>query len=53
VEAELTLTKDERQELHDSITGEDYLDFHVLVAIAKSMFEPVNLRSKKGEKERW
>jgi hypothetical protein len=53
VQAELTLTKDERRELHDSITGDDYLDFHALVAIAKSMFDPINVQSKKGEKARW
>ena len=49
----LNLTKDERRELHDSITGNDYMDFHDLIALAKSMFEPVNVQSKKGEEERW
>ena len=49
----LSLTKDERRELHDSITGNDYMEFHDLVALAKSMFDPVNVQSKKGEEERW
>jgi hypothetical protein len=53
VQAELTLTKDERRELHDSITGDDYLDFSDLITIAKSMFDPINVQSKKGEKARW
>jgi hypothetical protein len=49
----LNLTKDERRELHDSITGNDYMDFHDLIASAKQMFDPINVRSKKGEDERW
>jgi hypothetical protein len=49
----LNLTKDERRELHDSITGNDYMVFQDLIALAKSMFDPVNVQSKKGEEERW
>jgi hypothetical protein len=49
----LNLTKDERRELHDSITGNDYMDFQDLIAKAKEMFDPVNVQSKKGEEERW
>jgi hypothetical protein len=49
----LSLTKDERRELHDAITGNDYIDFHELIAMAKSMFDPVNVQSKKGEEKRW
>jgi hypothetical protein len=49
----LSLTKDERRELHDAITGNDYMDYHEILARAKTMFEPVNVQSKKGDKERW
>ena len=49
----LNLTKDERRELHDAITGNDYIEFNDLVALAKSMIDPVNIQSKKGEEERW
>lgn len=49
----LNLTKGERRDLHDSITGQDYIDFHDLIALAKSMFEPIHVQSKKGDKERW
>jgi dsDNA-specific endonuclease/ATPase MutS2 len=53
VVSDLSLTKDERRELHDSITGNDYMDFHDLIALAKQMFDPINTQSKKGENERW
>lgn len=53
VESTLSLTKSERRELHDSITGADYMDFHKIVELAKSLFEPVNIQSKKGESPRW
>jgi len=49
----LNLTKDERRELHDAITGNDYMEFQDLIALAKSTFDPVNVQSKKGEEERW
>ena len=49
----LNLTKDERRELHDSIIGNDYMDFQDLIALAKQMFDPVHVQSKKGEDARW
>jgi hypothetical protein len=49
----LNLTKDERRELHDSITGNDYMEFSDLISLAKSLFEPINVQSKKGENPRW
>ena len=49
----LNLTKGERHQLHDSITGTDYMDFQDLIALAKQMFDPVHIQSKKGEKPRW
>ena len=53
VVTELNLTSDERRELHDKALGEDYLDYHEILARAKAMFDPVNVQSKKGEKKRW
>ena len=49
----LNLIPGERRQLHDSITGNDYMDFQDLIALAKSMFDPINVQSKKGEKPRW
>jgi hypothetical protein len=53
VESTLNLTKDERRDLHDSITGNDYMEFSELITLAKSMFDPINVKSKKGENPRW
>ena len=53
VESRLSLTKDERRELHDYITGNDYIEFNDLITLAKSMFDPINVKSKKGEERRW
>jgi hypothetical protein len=52
VVTELNLTPGERRELHDAL-GEDYLDYHEILARAKAMFDPVNVQSKRGEKKRW
>lgn len=53
VESTLNLTKPERRELHDSITGNDYMEFSELITLAKEMFDPINVQSKKGEEPRW
>jgi hypothetical protein len=49
----LSLTQGERQRLHHEITGNDYMDYQEILALAKSMFDPVNVQSSKGEKRRW
>lgn len=49
----LSLTPAERRQLHDTITGNDYMDYHEILSSAKTMFDPVNVQSKKGEKRRW
>lgn len=49
----LSLTKDERRELHDEITGNDYMEYQEMLALAKSRFDPINIQSSKGEKPRW
>ncbi|MEA5421359.1 hypothetical protein VB712_19210 [Spirulina sp. CCNP1310] len=49
----LNLTKDERRQLHDGITGQDYLDYQEILKIAKNMFDPVNIQSKQKEQSRW
>ncbi|MBE9212855.1 hypothetical protein IQ247_09140 [Plectonema cf. radiosum LEGE 06105] len=41
------------RELHDEITGNDYMEYHEMLALAKKRFEPVNVQSSKGDKERW
>jgi hypothetical protein len=43
VVTELNLTQGERRELHDAL-GEDYLDYHEILARAKAMFDPVNVQ---------
>jgi hypothetical protein len=53
VVSDLNLTKDERRELHDSITGNDYMDYSEILALAKSIFDPINVQSKKGDRPRW
>lgn len=49
----LNLTKDERRRLHDAITGNDYMEFFDIIALAKSLFDQINVQSKKGENARW
>jgi dsDNA-specific endonuclease/ATPase MutS2 len=49
----LSLTKDERRKLHDAITGNDYMEYQEILKLAKSMFEPIHVKSSKGEKPRW
>jgi hypothetical protein len=49
----LSLTKDERRDLHDAITGNDYMEYQEILALAKTMFDPINVQSSKGEKPRW
>ncbi|GEM_PF-3483810 len=49
----LSLTKDERRQLHESITGNDYMSYQKMLALAKGMFDPVHVQSSKGEKPRW
>ena len=49
----LNLTKDERRDLHDAITGNDYMEYSDMISLAKSMFEPINVQSKKGDQPRW
>lgn len=53
VQSALSLTDDERRQLHDSISGNDYMDFHKIIEMAQDLFDPVNVRSKKGESPRW
>jgi len=49
----LNLTKDERRELHDAITGNDYMEYSDMISLAKSKFDPINVQSKKRDKPRW
>ncbi len=49
----LSLTKDERRQLHDAITGNDYMSYQDMLALAKTMFDPVHIQSSKGDKSRW
>ena len=53
VVSELNLTPDERRQLHNDITGEDYLSYQEILQRAKAMFDPVNIQSKKKDKKRW
>ena len=53
VVGDLGLTKAERRELHEEITGNDYMDYHEMVRIAKLKFNPINVNSSKGNKPRW
>jgi len=49
----LSLTPDERRQLHDAITGNDYMSYEEILKLAKSMFDPVHIQSSKGNKPRW
>ena len=49
----LNLTKDERRELHDTITGNDYMEYSEMLYLAKSIFPRINVQSKKGDRDRW
>ena len=53
VQSALSLTDEERRQLHDSISGNDYMDFHKIMERARDLFDPINIRSKKGESPRW
>ncbi len=49
----LNLTKDERRQLHDEITGNDYMEYSDMISLAKRKFDRINVQSKKGDKPRW
>lgn len=49
----LSLTPGERRQLHEAITGNDYMEHRDILALAKSMFDPIHVQSSKGDKPRW
>jgi len=49
----LSLTPSERRQLHEAITGDDYMSYEEILKLAKSMLDPVHVQSSKGDKRRW